>query len=187
MVNGYAYFKTGSVRAGGSRYTCPGVHKGCKAHLHIDKDDIITLASTQHNHLPRNYVRTNVLAGGSRYTCPSVHKGCKANLHIDKDDIITLASTQHNHPPRNYLQIINETKYITTTKGTRLLMLGEYTYCRGGVRCGGGTRYRCPNVNKGCKARVHVDEAGLIVLAVAQHNHPPHKYMKIRNGLYMKF
>lgn len=58
MYNEYAFYKSGRVRAGGSRYTCLFVHKGCKAHLHISKDDFILLAVVEHNHEPTKYLRT---------------------------------------------------------------------------------------------------------------------------------
>ncbi|KPJ13108.1 hypothetical protein RR48_05217 [Papilio machaon] len=58
MFNEYTFFKSGPVRAGGSRYTCPFVHKGCKAHVHISKDDVIMLAVVEHNHEPTKYLRT---------------------------------------------------------------------------------------------------------------------------------
>ncbi|KPJ13107.1 hypothetical protein RR48_05216 [Papilio machaon] len=67
-----------------------------------------------------------------------------------------------------------------------MLLLNEYVYSKIGNRAGGGTRYRCPNVNKGCKARAIVLDDGVILAANNEHNHEPLKYLKTNNGLYFR-
>lgn len=67
-----------------------------------------------------------------------------------------------------------------------MLLLNDYAYSKIGIRSAGGTRYRCPNVNKGCKARILVLEDGDIVAGNSVHNHEPVKYFKAKNGLYFK-
>ncbi|CAK1579121.1 unnamed protein product [Parnassius mnemosyne] len=118
-----------------------------------------------------------IRAGGFRYSCSSVHKGCKAHVHVSRDDLILLAATEHNHEP---------TTYITLTRGTKLLLLNEYTYFKSGYVRAGGSRYSCSSVHKGCKAHLHISKEDVITLAVTEHCHPPSKYIRTKSGLYMK-
>lgn len=58
MYKKYTFFKSGSIRKGGFRYTCScSYRKGCKAFVHVSKDDIIVNSMTEHNHMPITYMR----------------------------------------------------------------------------------------------------------------------------------
>ncbi|CAH2085785.1 unnamed protein product [Euphydryas editha] len=55
----YTFSRSGKVRGGGSRFTCSSsFSKSCKAHVHVSKDNIILLASTEHTHEPLKYMET---------------------------------------------------------------------------------------------------------------------------------
>lgn len=56
----YTFSRSGKVRGGGSRFTCSNSHsKNCKAHVHVSKDNYITLAVAEHTHEPAKYMATD--------------------------------------------------------------------------------------------------------------------------------
>ncbi|CAG9580026.1 unnamed protein product [Danaus chrysippus] len=56
----YTFSRSGNLRDGGSRYACSSSSsKKCKAYIHVNKDNIITLALPEHNHEPLKYMVTN--------------------------------------------------------------------------------------------------------------------------------
>ncbi|KAJ0177657.1 hypothetical protein K1T71_006530 [Dendrolimus kikuchii] len=58
VIDNYTFFKRGTIRNGGSRYTCSCTFsKGCKAYVHVSSDDIILFSNTEHCHEPMNYMK----------------------------------------------------------------------------------------------------------------------------------
>ncbi|KAL4714698.1 hypothetical protein ACJJTC_012615 [Scirpophaga incertulas] len=127
---------------------------------------------------------SSIRKGGARFTCSKKLKNCKAVVHMSKIGEILKADTLHNHEPPKY---IVTARYITTTRGVKLLLLDEYTFSKNSPLRAGGKRYSCSsNVSKNCKAYVHVDVNDMIVYRLTDHNHEPMKYHKTIDGLYMK-
>ncbi|OWR46279.1 hypothetical protein KGM_208271 [Danaus plexippus plexippus] len=55
----YTFSRSGKTRGGGSRFTCSSSNsKKCKAHIHVNKDNVITLAAAEHTHEPLKYMDT---------------------------------------------------------------------------------------------------------------------------------
>lgn len=50
MIDGYTFFKSGSVRVGVFRYSCSSTNKGCKAFAHVTVHSVIVKCATLHNH-----------------------------------------------------------------------------------------------------------------------------------------
>lgn len=78
-------------------------------------------------------------------------------------------------------------KYITTMRGTKLLLIGEYTYSISGPLRDRGFRYKCSSCDsRRCKAFAHVSKDDYILKSFNLHNHPPAKYMPVSSGVYVK-
>lgn len=64
-----------------------------------------------------------------------------------------------------------------------MLLFQGYTYCIR-RRTGSGTAWRCSTHNsKGCNALIRLDSRNVVVNAITNHNHYPHRYV-VRNGVY---
>lgn len=63
-------------------------------------------------------------------------------------------------------------------------MVNGYTYAKHSQ----GLNYYCSKKNNRCRARVKLDENGFIKEKTEDfvHNHPPPKYKKLTNGMYIK-
>lgn len=60
VYRGHTYGKNGNIRDGGGRYRCSStLSKGCKARVHVSKDDVILAASGKHNHKPNSYMQVS--------------------------------------------------------------------------------------------------------------------------------
>lgn len=71
---------------------------------------------------------------------------------------------------------------IPTRKGKSLLMWRGYTYAQNY-----GLAYYCSQYSRTkCKARLKLDKSGNIESADGEHMHPPPKYIKSKNGQYIK-
>lgn len=59
LLNNYTYSRSGKIRNCGSRYSCClRSSRGCKANVHLTKDEIITSTYLEHNHDPGRLIRT---------------------------------------------------------------------------------------------------------------------------------
>ncbi|XP_063629143.1 uncharacterized protein LOC134800580 [Cydia splendana] len=184
IIGEYSYSVRGRIRDQGFRFKCSSyLSKGCKAFAHVTKDDVILKANTLHNHPPSS----GPVHDGFRYTCSNrLIKKCKAHAHVTKDDVIKKADLNHNHAPVKYVQT-NAASYITTTRGTRLLYINEYTFCKNG-NSASGIRYTCSSrLSKECNAYAYVDKNEIIYKSYLEHNHPPTKYLKMSPGYYVAY
>lgn len=60
IFRGHTFGKNSKIRDGGCRYRCSSaLSKGCKAHVHVNKDDIIVAALSEHNHDPNKYMQVS--------------------------------------------------------------------------------------------------------------------------------
>ncbi|XP_063367478.1 uncharacterized protein LOC134655905 [Cydia amplana] len=140
----------------------------------------------------------NSRASGIRYTCSCrLSKECNAYAYVNKDEIIYKSYLEHNHPPTKYLKVssgyyvackfVFAASYITLTRGTKLLMINNFSYSLSGPIRDGGARYTCSSyLSRRCKAFAHVSKDDVILKFSTEHNHPPTKYMKTSSGLYIK-
>lgn len=72
-------------------------------------------------------------------------------------------------------------KFISTNRG-RVMLIEDYTF----ARCNGTTLYYCSKKNKGCKAKVKLDEYGNIIRFTGEHNHDAPKYIPVRGDEYVR-
>ncbi|XP_047997351.1 uncharacterized protein LOC125234969 [Leguminivora glycinivorella] len=69
-------------------------------------------------------------------------------------------------------------KYITLTRGNRLLCIGDYTYSISRP-VSNGYRYKCTNTrSKKCTAFAYVSNDDIIFKQGNEHNHPPSTYFR---------
>lgn len=58
VFQGHTYGRNSKIRMGGIRYRCSSaLSKGCKACVHVSKDDVIISAFGNHNHIPKTYMK----------------------------------------------------------------------------------------------------------------------------------
>ncbi|KAL0831845.1 hypothetical protein ABMA28_001375 [Loxostege sticticalis] len=77
--------------------------------------------------------------------------------------------------------------FVTSARGTKLLILDEYTYYKNGV-IKNGSRFVCSSKkSRGCRAYLHIDKNDdTIIAAYTDHNHTPTPYIVTKSGNYVR-
>ncbi|VVC90606.1 unnamed protein product [Leptidea sinapis] len=121
--------------------------------------------------------------GGTRFACSKLFSmKCKAFIHVSKDNIFIKANTEHNHIRPRFILNVNKAHFITLVSGKKLLMYKGYTYSRNGNIRGGGSRYACSLLSKGCKAYLHLTWDNILLFAKDVHPHEPLKFTLTQSG-----
>ncbi|CAG9787387.1 unnamed protein product [Diatraea saccharalis] len=187
LYGGYTFFRRGYIPARGSRYDCTSYFcTNCKAHLHVDTNDMITTAIKNVLYVDIYCVTdwSVINISEQKIVQPPEALPSSATQKNDNWSVINI-SEQDIAQPQEALPASTTQKHdiilAKTTTGGTMLVLDGYTFSKNGTRKN-YTRFACSKILKQCKAFVDMTQERNILRANTTHNHNRPYYMINKNA-----
>ncbi|CAH0723922.1 unnamed protein product, partial [Brenthis ino] len=146
------------------------------------------------------FARNSVSKAGVAWACSSrCSKNCKAQVWLSNEGALVVINSNHSHEPPVYYVNNNghyanrkfggpdmRPMFITSKRGTKVLLFQHYTFCKKNLRKDGSSWACTSHSSKKCFARVCLSNDGIVSVVDPNHCHEPPSFYINQDGEYVR-